>query len=149
MARAFFRRGNSMALRCAIIGLEPIQKDWMEALGALAADGTIVPVAAGHRTLAAARDIGDVFKIPAFDDLRQLLPQTTPQIIVLDRPPNATIDFLCTCARKMWASSALARRCIPWPNARAGRASSAAHGGALHLSAPGGHAGVQALRPGG
>jgi predicted dehydrogenase len=89
-----------MALRCAIIGLDPIQKDWIDALTALTASGEIVPIAAGHRTLAAARDLGDLFKVPAFDDLRQLLLQHTPQMIVLDRPSNADIEFLMMCAQQ-------------------------------------------------
>jgi len=89
-----------MALRCAIIGLDPIQKDWIEALRALTVEGLIVPVAAGHRSLAAARDIADLFKVPAFDDLRHLLLQTTPQMILLDRPPNATLEFLIACAQQ-------------------------------------------------
>ncbi len=86
-----------MALRCAIIGLDPVQKDWIQALTTLVAEGVIAPVAAGHRTLAAARDIADLFKVPAFDDLRHLMLETTPQMILLDRPANATIEFLTLC----------------------------------------------------
>ena len=86
-----------MTLRCAIVGLDPVQKDWIDALRVLAAEGVVQPVAAGHRTLAAARDIADVFDVPAFDDLRQMVLQSTPQMILLDRPANANLEFLTTC----------------------------------------------------
>ncbi len=89
-----------MPLRCAIIGLDPVQRDWITALKALTASAAIVPVAAGHRTVAAARDLGDAFDVPAFDDLRQLLLQHNPQILVLDRPSNADAEFLAACAQQ-------------------------------------------------
>jgi predicted dehydrogenase len=89
-----------MPLRCAIIGLDPVQRDWITALKALTASAAIVPVAAGHRTVAAARDLGDLFDVPAFDDLRQLLLQHNPQILVLDRPSNADTEFLAACAQQ-------------------------------------------------
>ena len=83
-----------MTLRCAIVGLDPVQKDWIDALRVLSAEGIVQPVAAGHRTLSAARDIADLFDVPAFDDLRQMVLQTTPKMILLDRPANATIELL-------------------------------------------------------
>jgi predicted dehydrogenase len=86
-----------MPIKLAILGLDPIQKDWIEALRALALEDRITIVAAAHRTQSLARDIADLFAVPAFDDLRELQLKTTPQLILLDRPDNVSIDFLTAC----------------------------------------------------
>ena len=89
-----------MALRLAIIGLDPIQQDWIQAVRALADKQQVELVAAGHRSTSPARDLGDALGLPAaatFDDLRKLLLDASPQIILLDRPENAGLDFLTSC----------------------------------------------------
>src|SRR4029079_11993397 len=64
-----------------------------------------------HRSIAAAKDIASVLKlpggsaagaraIPTYDDLRLLLKDAAPQVILLDRPPNVTIDFLLACVEQ-------------------------------------------------
>jgi predicted dehydrogenase len=94
-----------MPLRLAILGLDPIQRDWLDAVSALANTGEIEVHGIGHRSLAAAKDIASVLRlpgnnartIPTYDDLRLLLKDAAPQVILLDRPPNVTIDFLMAC----------------------------------------------------
>jgi len=95
-----------MPLPLAIIGLDSVQRDWLQVAADLRDAGEIELVAAGHRTVAAARDIADALKspahpvIPAYDDLRLLLKETAPRIILLDRPANAPLDFLLTCVKQ-------------------------------------------------
>lgn len=88
-----------MALKLAILGLDTVQRDWTEAVTALAEKGLVQPVAIGHRSQALAKDLAALFPghLPAYDDLRKLLLDTTPQMILLDRPENATLDFLAAC----------------------------------------------------
>ncbi len=86
-----------MSLRVAVIGLDLIQNDWIKALIALREQGRIEIVAAGHRSVAAAKDLGDALKVPSFDDLRRLVVETQPKVIVLDRPANANLEFLTGC----------------------------------------------------
>jgi predicted dehydrogenase len=98
-----------MPLRMAILGLDPVQRDWLEAAAALAAAGDVEIVAIGDRSLAAAKDTAALIKalghagaapadgLSAFDDLRQLL-KRDPQIILMDRPANVTLDMLLACA---------------------------------------------------
>ena len=86
-----------MPIRLAILGLDPIQRDWLEAVRQLRSAGEIELVAAGHHALAPARALADLLEIPAYDDLRMLLKETTPHILLLDRPDNASLDFLAGC----------------------------------------------------
>jgi predicted dehydrogenase len=86
-----------MAIRLAILGLDPIQRDWLEAAGRLRASGEVEIVGVGHRSAALAKDVADPLEVPALDDLRQLLKATAPQVILLDRPENATLEFLTVC----------------------------------------------------
>ena len=93
-----------MALKLAILGLDPAQRPWLDAVSALCAEGEIELVAIGDRTVALAKDTADVFKgasasaPPAFDDLRLLIKESSPQILLMDRPPNANLEFLLSCA---------------------------------------------------
>jgi predicted dehydrogenase len=91
-----------MALRLAILGLETAQREWLEAVDALRASGEIELVGIGHESLAGARDVAGVFRdkgeAPVFDDLRQLLKDAAPQVILMDRPATATVEFLLACA---------------------------------------------------
>lgn len=86
-----------MPTRVAIIGLDLVQNDWIRALAALSEQGRIQIVAAGHRNAALARDLGDALKVPVYDDLRRLLVEAQPQVIVMDRPANANLEFLTGC----------------------------------------------------
>lgn len=94
-----------MAVRLAIVGVDPVQRDWVGAVEELRARGEVEVVAAGHRTLAMARDLADEFagageagRVPAYDDLRLMLNERQPQVIVLDRPENMTLELLLSCA---------------------------------------------------
>ena len=89
-----------MSVRLAIVGVDPGQREWLEGVGALMAEGVVELVGVGHRTLAMAKDTGDFFRgarVAAFDDLRLLLKEGAPQVILLDRPSNASIEFLVAC----------------------------------------------------
>lgn len=86
-----------MPTRVAVIGLDPVQNDWIKALAALREQGRIELVAAGHRGVAQAKDLGDMLKIPPYDDLRRMVVETQPQVIVMDRPANANLEFLTGC----------------------------------------------------
>ena len=96
-----------MAVKLAILGLDLIQRDWLEAVAALRAAGEIEVAGVGHSTLALAKDLADALKSPsatgtatapaAFDDLRLMLKETTPNVILMDRPSNATLEFLLSC----------------------------------------------------
>ena len=90
-----------MAIRLAILGLDLIQREWLDAVETLCGTGEIELVAVGHQTQAAARDVASEFKSsdrrnmpPSYDDLRLLLKESSPQVLLMDRPPNATLDFL-------------------------------------------------------
>jgi len=88
-----------MPTRLAILGLDAIQRDWLTAVRALVDSGEVEVVAVGHRTQALARDVADTFESPAppaFDDLRQFM-QAAPQVVLMDRPEHASIDFLTAC----------------------------------------------------
>ena len=68
------------------------------------AAGEVQLVAAGHASGAAARQLADFFKtagpVPAYDDPRRLMQETSPQVLLLDRPSNVGLDFLIHCATK-------------------------------------------------
>lgn len=89
-----------MPTRLAIIGLDPLQRQWLDALRTLSLSNEIELTGIFQHTLAAAKDIADTFTPnppPTFDDLRLFLKETTPQIILLDRPANVSLEFLITC----------------------------------------------------
>jgi predicted dehydrogenase len=85
--------------RLAILGLDLVQRPWLDALATLHASHEIQLVALGHHSLALCRDVAAHLQLPlpVFDDLRLLLKDTTPQVLLLDRPSNASLDFLRTC----------------------------------------------------
>jgi predicted dehydrogenase len=102
-----------MAIRAAIVGIDPLQREWLQAARTLRAAGEIDIVAAAHRTLALAKDLsdqcaepggitgaGDKQRIPAYDDLRLMLNERAPQILVMDRPPNMPIELLASCVQQ-------------------------------------------------
>jgi predicted dehydrogenase len=89
-----------MPIRLAILGLDPQQREWLAAVDLLRAAGDIDLVAVAHRSQALAKDLADQFataRPPAFDDLRLLIQETAPQILLLDRPSNVGLEFLLTC----------------------------------------------------
>src|SRR4051812_30861691 len=90
-----------MAVRLAILGLNPLRHEWLTAVEKLRANQELELVAAGHETIAMAKDIADFFEsqnVPAYDDLRLLLKETAPQVMLMDRPTNASVEFVLTCA---------------------------------------------------
>jgi predicted dehydrogenase len=86
-------------LRLALLGLDLVQRPWLDAVTALVAAGDIEVVAVGHRSASLCRDVVDYMKqpLPVFDDVRLLLKETSPQVLLMDRPPNASLDVLRTC----------------------------------------------------
>ena len=86
-----------MSIRLATVGLDTSHGDWADALRAVAEAGRIEIVGAGHRTPALARDAADRLGVPPFDDLRKLLTDARPQVIVLDRPEKLALDFVLLC----------------------------------------------------
>jgi predicted dehydrogenase len=91
-----------MPIRLAILGLDPIQHEWLDAVTTLAIADEITLTGVGHRTLALAKDAAEPLKQfellpPTFDDLRLFLKEAAPQVILIDRPPNVSIDFLRAC----------------------------------------------------
>ena len=65
-----------MAIKLAIVGLDPVQQEWLEAVAKLRQAGEIELVGVGHRAMAAARDVAEFFEDgapPAYDDLRRLM----------------------------------------------------------------------------
>jgi len=96
-----------MAIRLAILGIDPIQREWLEAVGVLVAEGEVELVGVGHRTVSLAKDTAHFFgamKPAVFDDLRLLLKESGggagPQVILIDRPSNAAVEFLVACAKQ-------------------------------------------------
>jgi predicted dehydrogenase len=92
-----------MAIRLAILGVDPIQREWLEAVETLVAEERVELVGAGHRTLSLAKDTADFFggaRVPVFDDLRLMLKEAAPQVILMDRPANAKVEFLVSCAEQ-------------------------------------------------
>jgi predicted dehydrogenase len=90
-----------MPIRLAILGLDPVQHEWLDAVDALREAGEVELVGVGHRSLSLARDVAENFatdRPAAFDDLRLLLKDTAPQVILMDRPSNVGIDFILACA---------------------------------------------------
>jgi len=110
-----------MLIRLAILGLDPVQREWLTAVDALRVAGEIDLVGVGHRSLALAKDVADQFqnmtgqqgsllhsgksggrgdRPAAFDDLRLLLKDTAPQVLLMDRPSNVGIDFILACVNQ-------------------------------------------------
>ena len=93
-----------MATRLAILGLDGHQREWLDAVVALRDAGDIEVVGVAHRSMAAARDTAEVFKtlgvgkpVATFDDPRILLEEKSPQVLLMDRPPNTSMDYLLGC----------------------------------------------------
>jgi hypothetical protein len=95
-----------MAVRLAILGLDGVQREWLDAVGVLRAAGEIELVGVGHETATGTRELVDWAKnaglgtVPAYDDLRLMLKEGGPQVILMDRPANATLEFLLSCAQQ-------------------------------------------------
>ena len=86
-----------MPIKLAILGLDTIQRDWLDAVGRLRDAGEIELVGVGHRTAALARDVADAVHAPAFDELKRLLREGSPQVILIDRPANVPLEFITLC----------------------------------------------------
>jgi len=89
-----------MAIKLAIIGLEPVHQEWLEAAGKLRGAGEVEIVGVGHRSMAAARAAAEFFEGDApvaYDDLRRLMQESAPQVLLMDRPANATREFIHAC----------------------------------------------------
>jgi len=94
-----------MAIRVAILGLDPVQHDWIDALGMLRGEGEIEVVAVADRSLNVAKSIVDALgppcdEIAAYDDLRTLFKERLPEVVLMDRPAIATVEFLCSCVEQ-------------------------------------------------
>ncbi|MGC9260030.1 MAG: Gfo/Idh/MocA family oxidoreductase [Phycisphaerae bacterium] len=89
-----------VAVACAIVGLDPIQKDWMEALRRASGTDWFEVVAVGERNLSEAREVGQIFDVPFYADLRRMLLETTPQMVLLDRPADMALEFIEACVQQ-------------------------------------------------
>ena len=77
-----------MSIRLAIVGVDLVQREWLEGGWRWMAEGAVELVGVGHRTLAMAKDTGDFFRglaVSTFDDLRFGIAEGgAPQVITLD-----------------------------------------------------------------
>ncbi len=89
-----------MAVACAIVGLDPMQKDWIEALRQAHGTDWFKIVVVGERNLSLAREVGQIFDVPFYGDLRRMLLETTPQMVLLDRPADMSLDFVEACIQQ-------------------------------------------------
>ena len=146
---------NSHAFALAILGLDPLHRDWLDAVAALRASQEIELVAAGHRSFAAARDAADALRSPEFpappvyDDLRLLLTEAAPRLILMDRPANVSIEFLLACVAQEITVLSLGPPVESLGEAQAlSRGAPAAHAPSIHMAAVFRCPGLAALRPG-
>ncbi|HMD55776.1 MAG TPA: Gfo/Idh/MocA family oxidoreductase, partial [Phycisphaerae bacterium] len=86
-----------MAIQCVIVGLEVVQQDWIQAINEAKSAGIIKPVAAGQRNVSSARELGEILDVPFYSDLRRMMLETTPQILIIDRPRDMPLDFIEAC----------------------------------------------------
>jgi predicted dehydrogenase len=92
-----------MPIRLAILGLDPLQQEWLDAIGTLVVQGEIELTGVAHHSLALAKDVAEGLKLlapPTFDDLRLFLKEAAPQVIVMDRPSNVSVEFLTACVQQ-------------------------------------------------
>ena len=89
-----------MAIQCVIVGLEVVQQDWIQAIKEAKSAGIIKPVAAGQRNVSSARELGEVLDVPFYSDLRRMMLETTPQILIIDRPRDMPLDFIEACLQQ-------------------------------------------------
>ncbi|HTV46964.1 MAG TPA: Gfo/Idh/MocA family oxidoreductase [Phycisphaerae bacterium] len=89
-----------MALQCVVLGMELIQQDWIDAIKQAQNAGVINVVAVGQRNISAARELGEVFEAPFYSDLRRMMLETTPQILIMDRPREMPLDFIEACVHQ-------------------------------------------------
>ncbi|MGC8552713.1 MAG: Gfo/Idh/MocA family oxidoreductase [Phycisphaerae bacterium] len=91
---------GAMRLKACLVGLESVQQDWLTAIAQAADIGLIEVTAAGHSSVAEARDLAQHFDAPFYDDLRRMMLTHSPQIIILDRPPELGLDFIEACLQQ-------------------------------------------------
>ncbi len=89
-----------MAVACAIVGLDPIQKDWLEAVQQANGTDWFKVAVVGGRNLSLAREVGQIFDVPFYADLRRMLLENTPQMVLLDRPSDMPLDFIEACIQQ-------------------------------------------------
>jgi predicted dehydrogenase len=89
-----------VAVACAIVGLDPIQRDWIEALKQAHETDWFKIAVVGERNLSLAREVGQIFDVPFYGDLRRMLLETTPQMVLLDRPADMSLDFVEACLQQ-------------------------------------------------
>ncbi len=89
-----------MAVACAIVGLDTIQKDWINALKQAHGSDWFNIVVVGERNLSQAREVGQIFDVPFYGDLRRMLLETTPQMVLLDRPADMSLEFIEACVQQ-------------------------------------------------
>ena len=89
-----------MAVACAIVGLDPIQKDWIQALKQANDTDWFKIAVVGERNLSLAREIGQLFDVPFYADLRRMLLESHTQMVLLDRPADMPLDFIEACVQQ-------------------------------------------------
>ncbi len=89
-----------MSINCAIVGLEQIQKDWVDAIAQARDAGKINIVAVAQLQMGSARNLGQRLDAPFYVDFRRMMLEATPQIVILDRPRNFSLDFIIACIQQ-------------------------------------------------
>lgn len=84
-------------LRCGLLGLEDEGRVLLEALTAHPA---FELVALGDPTHRALRETAEALRVPAFQDCRSLLVETTPRAVLIALPPDAAAEPLRICAER-------------------------------------------------
>ncbi len=89
-----------MPINCAIVGLEQIQKDWVEAIAQVRDSGKINLVAVAQLQMGSARNLGQRLDAPFYVDFRRMMLEAAPQMVILDRPRNFPLDFVIACLQQ-------------------------------------------------
>jgi predicted dehydrogenase len=89
-----------VAIQCAVLGLELIQQDWIEAINQANRMDIIKVVAASQRSVSSSRELGETLGVPFYSDLRRLMLETTPQMLIIDRPREMPLDFIEACLQQ-------------------------------------------------
>lgn len=89
-----------MAVKCAVMCLQSVEKSWIAALDQAQRQGIIQIVAAHHINIDQARELAVPLDAPFYDDERRMMIETSPQMLVIDRPEQLRLDFLESCIRQ-------------------------------------------------
>ncbi|MGC8559269.1 MAG: Gfo/Idh/MocA family oxidoreductase [Phycisphaerae bacterium] len=83
-----------MGIPCAIVGIDINASQWVDAISMAVKGGVIDLVATGQPFLNQARETGTIFDVPFYADLRRMLLETSPRIVIVDRSARISLDFI-------------------------------------------------------